>query len=57
MEVDLILKKRNCKRNLVWPGDFSNNKVVPTLLAKIVVLHVKTIAVDVRDLGFEFVFK
>ncbi len=54
-EVDLILKKGGYKRNLVWSGSFSNGKVVLILLAKVVVLHVESTAVDVWGLGLEFV--
>ena len=54
-EVDFVLKKSGCKRNLVLPGYSYDGKVVFILLAKIVTFYVGPTIVDVRSHGFEFV--
>ena len=54
-EVDSILQKKGCKRNLVWPGNFLSSKIVFTLLAKVVVFHVGPTIVEVQGLGLELV--
>ncbi len=54
-EVDSIPKKEGYKHNLVWPSGSSGGKVVLTLLAKVVALHVGPTTVDIRGLGFDFV--
>ena len=46
-EIDLVLKKRDCKQNLVWPGGFYGGKIDFTLLAKVVALYMGPIAIDV----------
>lgn len=55
MELDLILKKKSCKRNLVWPGGSSSGKIVLTLLAEIITLYVRLSKINVRRLVFEFI--
>ncbi len=55
VEFDLILKKKNSKRNLVWPSGSSSSKMVLTLLIEIVAIYMRSTAVDVRGFGFELV--
>ena len=50
-EIDSILKKRYCKQNLLWLGDSCNGKVVFTLLAKIIALHVGPTAIEIQVLA------
>ena len=58
MEVDLILKKKDYKRNLVWFNNSNNNKKVKlTLLAKVITLHIGFIVVDVKRFSLEFIFR
>ena len=57
VEVDLTPKKKSCKRNLVRPGGSNGSKVDFTLLAKVIALYVRLIAVDIQGFDLEFVFK
>ena len=57
MEVDMILQKKGCKRNLVWFGSSVGGKMVFALLIEVITFLVRSIVVDVRGFGFEFVFK
>ncbi len=54
-EVDLISKKKVCKRISVRAGDFSASKVVFTLLIGVITLYVRLTTVHVRRLGFELI--
>lgn len=55
IEVDSILKKESCIRDLVWPGSSSNGKVVIILLTKVKTLHMGPNALDIRGFGLKFV--
>lgn len=55
MEVDLISKKEDYKRNFIWPDAFSNNKKILTLLAKVITFYLGPIAVDVKGYGFNHI--
>lgn len=54
-EVDLILKKEDCKLNLVWPGDSNGGKVIFILLIEVIRLNMGLTAIDIRGLGLEFI--
>ena len=56
-EFDLVPQKRSCQQNLIWPDGSASSKIIFTLLAKIVALHVRPTTVDIRGLGLEFVYK
>ncbi len=51
MEVDLILKKKYRKQNLVRPGGFICDKVVLTLLIEVTIFHIETSTIDVKNLA------
>ncbi len=57
IEVDLILKKRDCKQNLVRLGNSGNGKVVLTLLTKVVTFYMGSTTIYVKGLDFELVSK
>ena len=57
IEVDLILKKTNCKQNSVRLSSFGNSKIVFILLIAIVTFYIEPIIIDVREPGFEFIPK
>ncbi len=57
VEIDLISKKRDCKRNSIWLGGSSDDKVVFTLLAEVITLYVRPTTIKVQSLGLEFVSK
>ena len=54
-KVNSILIKKDYKRSSVRPGGFCNGKVVFTLLAKVIILHVEPTIVDIQSFGLEFV--
>lgn len=54
-EIDLILKKRRCKRNLVRPCGSSDSKVIFTWLTEVIILHVRPSVIDVKRSGFQLV--
>ena len=54
-EVDLILLKKSCKQNLIWPGNSTSGKVILIFLTEIVALYVGPTAVDLQGLGLQFV--
>ena len=56
-EIDLIQIKEGCKWILVWSNSFYNVKVIFTFFAKVIVLRVESIAIDVWGLGFKFISK
>ncbi len=53
IEVDLISKKKSCKRNLIKFSGFSGGKVVFTLLTEVVIFYMELTTIDVRLLGFK----
>lgn len=53
MEVDLILKKKGCKQDLIRLGSSSRSKVVFALLIEVVVLYIGLSTKDVRGSAFE----
>lgn len=55
VEVDLISRKKSCKQNLVWPNGSGDSKIVLTWLAKIVIFHVRLIAIDVQSFDLKFI--
>ena len=55
VKVDLVLKKKGRKQNLIWSGGFSNGKVVFVLLIKVIILYIKPIAINVKGFGLELV--
>ena len=55
IEIDSIPQKKGCKRNFVWVSGSAGGKIVFTLLAEVVRLHVEPIAVEVRSLSLELV--
>ncbi len=57
VEIDSIPKKRGRKQNLVWPNGSTGDKIVFTLLAKVVVFYVWPTAINVQGFSFEFVSK
>ncbi len=54
-KVNLILKKKSCKRNLVWPGGLRGGKIVLKLLTEIVTLHVGLIIIEIKGHELEFI--
>lgn len=55
--VDLILKKRGCKQNLIRPDGSSGGKVVFAPLTEIITIDEKLIIIDVKKLSFELISK
>lgn len=54
MEVGLISKERDCKRNLVRLDGFGSGKIVFILLTKVIALYMRLITINVRGSGLEF---
>lgn len=54
-EVDLFPKEKSYKQNSVWPSTYTHAKVVLTLLAEVITLHVDPYRIDVRGLGLELI--
>ena len=57
MEVDLVPQERGYERDVVWSGDSTGGKMVFTLLAEVITLHVESITIDVQGLSFELIPK
>ena len=57
IKVNLISKKKNCKKNYIKLGSFSSGKVVFIQLIKIITLHIRPIIINVRRFSFEFIPK
>lgn len=56
MKVDLILKKKSCKRNLIKLIDSNSGKIVFALSTEIITLYVRSIIIDFRKFSFEEFF-
>ncbi len=54
-EVDSVPEEGGRKRNSVWPGGPVGDKMVFTLLAEVIALHVGPTTVNVRGLGLELI--
>lgn len=48
MEVDLILRKKDCKQNLIKSNDSNSGKVIFTLLKEVIPLQIEPITIDVN---------
>ena len=57
MEVDLILKKKDCKQNLIGSNSSNSGKVILTLLRKVITLQIEPMTRDVKKLGFKLIPK
>lgn len=57
VEVDVIPRKKNCKRNSIQTGDSNSSKIVFTLLTKVIILYDSSITINVKELGLQFIFK
>lgn len=57
MEVDLILKKRDYKQNLVRSSDSNGGKVIFILLTKLIIFLMRLTIIDIRGSSFELVFR
>lgn len=55
MEINLISKEKDRKRNLVRLGDSKDDKMVLAPLIKVVIFYVRLIKIDVRRSGLEFI--
>lgn len=42
---------------MVWCDSFASDKIVFTLLTKVITLHIRPITVDIWSFGLKFVFK
>ena len=54
-EVDLVSQEKSYKRDSIWFGGFIGGKMVFTLLAEVITLHMGSIIVDVWGLGLELI--
>lgn len=56
IKVDLILKEKSYKRNLIRFKDYNSSKLVFILLTKVIELYIGPIIIDIRWFGFKKFF-